>query len=197
MKHLLPTLILTLFLAACVDTTGLSAESKRPPKGNPDGAVIVMEFADFQCPACKAAHTQILQPLLEKYGSQIRYEFHHFPIRTLHRYALDAAQAAECAADQGKFWEFTDIDFAKQKEMSREAIKTWVQEAGVADMALWQRCVDSEIKRDTILADYDDGKGKGVVGTPTFFVNGTKVDSDLAKISSAIDAVLRGTMQRL
>lgn len=100
-----------LLLAACVDTTGISPTSSRPPRGNANALVTVMEFADFQCPACMSAHATINKPLFEKYGSQVRFEFRHFPLRNIHRFALDLAEASECAADQGKFWEFVDLAY--------------------------------------------------------------------------------------
>lgn len=194
MKRLLPlTLSLAFVLAACgVDSTGLSAESKRTPhpKTNPAASVVVQEFADLQCPACRSAHTTLLKPIVEKYGTSIRYEFHHFPLRTIHQFALDAAEAAECAADQGKFWEYIDLDYAQQDQMSKAKLREWAEEAGVADMALFDRCTQSHVKRDEILADYAEGDKMGVQGTPTFFVNGTKVESTMDALTGAIDAQL-------
>jgi len=99
----------TLLLIGCTNTTGLSDESSREPAGNASAAVIVMEFSDLQCPACKLVHAQVTKPLLQNYGNKIRFEFKHFPLRNIHTYALSAAMASECAADQGKFWEFIDI----------------------------------------------------------------------------------------
>ena len=154
MKKLVSTLALTFALAACVDTTGISAESSRPAIGNPNSSVVVAEFADLQCPACRAAHSSIIKPMLEKYGNQIRYEFHHFPLRSAHRYAVDLAEAAECAADQGKFKEFMDLDYEKQPELKKGTIEEWAKSLGL-DMDLFGRCTASHIKRDLILKEYD------------------------------------------
>ena len=96
MRTLLP-LSLCLLLTAC---GGGDAETSRTPKGNPNAAVLVEEFADLQCPACRAGHTTIVAPLLETYGNDIRFEHKHFPLRSIHRYALDADEMSECAADQ-------------------------------------------------------------------------------------------------
>lgn len=190
------TLTLTLTLASCIDTTGISAESSRQPAGNAGAAVLVEEFADFQCPACKAANETIVHPLLEKYGTQIRYEFQHFPLRSLHRYAMDLAEAAECSADQNKFWEFVDMAFDRQEQLKKGVIADWAEDLTL-DMDLFDRCTRSHIKRDAIQANYDAGVARGVGGTPTFFVNGQKVTSSLAEISTAIDTALATTMQRL
>ncbi|MBI1813127.1 thioredoxin domain-containing protein [Candidatus Peregrinibacteria bacterium] len=189
-------LILNFALTACVDTTDISPSSSRPPRGNPQASILVQEFADLQCPSCRSAQTLVVQPLLEKYGSQIRFEYRHFPIQSLHRYALDAAEAAECAADQGKFWEFVDLDYANQDLLNRTAIQQWAQQLKL-DTSLFSRCTRSRIKRKEILADYDEGTAGGVTGTPTFFVNGQKVDSTIQALSAAIDAAIKGTGTKL
>jgi protein-disulfide isomerase len=191
-KRYLSLLVLPLALAACVDTTGLSAESSREPKGNPNGAIVVQEFADLQCPSCKAAQESIVKPLLEERGMLVRFEFRHFPLRSIHRYAIEAAEAAECAADQGKFWEFVDLAYVNQANLSPKAIQEWASTLQL-DMDLFERCTDSHIKRDGIMAEYDIGKEQlGVSGTPTFFVNGQRVESTLGAINAAIDAAMSG-----
>jgi protein-disulfide isomerase len=199
MKRLLPLIasVSAVVLAACTDTTGLSSELKRTahPSTDPGAIVQVVEFADLQCPACRAAHEQVVKPLVAKYGKKIRYDFMHFPLR-MHPYALLAAQASECAADQGKFWEYVDVNYANQDKMSKDIIREWAQSIGV-DMALFDRCLDSGIKEDAIVEEYEKGQGVGVSGTPTFFVNGKKVESGLSEISAAIDAALAQPGQKL
>ena len=193
-------LVTALLLAACVDTTGLSAESSNPPhpKSNPNAAVVVAEYADLQCPACKGAHVGIVQPLVEKLGSQIRYEFHHFPLSSIHRNALVAAQGAECASDQSKFWDFIDIAYERQEELSRTALTEWATELKL-DADLFDRCVDSGIKRDAVLAEYRDGQSKNVAGTPTFFVNGQAIqmNGDASSVEKAVQAALDAMKAKL
>jgi protein-disulfide isomerase len=198
MKRFLSIAVLTVALAACIDTTGISpeAETHVHPLTNPNAAVILSEFADLQCPSCKAAHESLLPVILQKYGTQIRYEFHHFPILSLHHFAMDAAEGAECAADQGKFWEFVDMDFTNQADMSRANIQKW-GESLVADTDLYNRCRTSHIKRKAIMAQYDAGKAAGVTGTPTFFVNGQRVPSTVEALSAAIDEALGTAGARL
>jgi protein-disulfide isomerase len=199
MKRLLALTVLSLGLAACgVDTTGLTPTSSRNPAGNPNAAVTVTEFADIQCPACRSAHLMLEKPLLEKYGQQIRFDFKHFPLQTIHQYALELAQASECAADQGKFWEFIDVAYQNQLELERlahSAPATWAGGLGI-DMDVFNRCLESRIKKDLVLADYDEGIKAGVQGTPTFFVNGQKTDATMEALSAAIDAGLQNGANR-
>lgn len=189
MRRFFPFAIIILFTACGVDTTGLNPESSRTPKGSVTALVTVMEFGDIQCPSCKSAHTLINKPLTEQYGDRIRFEFKHFPLRAMHPYALEAAEASECAADQRKFWEFVDLAYENQQSLSSSALREWAKVLGL-DEALFDRCVKSNIKEDTILADYKEGEEKGVGGTPTYFVNGTKVASTLEDISAAVDAAI-------
>ena len=196
MKRFATALVLTIALAACTDTTGLSKESSRTVRGNPDAVVTVSEFADLQCPACQAAHQTISAPLLEKYGAQIRFEYKHFPLRSLHRYALEAAMASECAADQGKFWEYVDLNYEEQKKLDVAQLTVWAKALSL-DADLFDKCLKSQIKRDVVLADYEAGKELGVSGTPTYFVNGQKIESGFDTISAAIETVLGGGMQKL
>lgn len=189
----------SLLLTACdVDTTGLSAITSRTanPATSQQATVTVSEYADLQCPACASAYSQIAEPLIAKYGTSIGFEFNHFPLRALHQYALDAAEASECAADQGKFWEYIDLAYTKQTEMNRTTIKQWASDLGL-DMDLFGRCTDSHIKRKTILGEHEEGTDAGVLGTPTFFVNGKQVESDLATISAEVDAALARSTQHL
>lgn len=192
MKKLSLILGLTILLAGCgVDTTGLSEQSSRGPTGNPNALVTVTEYGDLQCPACKSAYDLINKPLLAQYGDKIRFEFKHFPLQTIHEHAMEAAQAAECAADQGKFWEFLDTDYEHQADLSSGQLRTWAGDLKL-DTALFDRCVSSGIKQKTVQADYDEGEAKGVNSTPTYYVNGQKTtDNSLTSLSAAIDAALK------
>lgn len=191
MKYSLPLSLSLLLLVACVDKTGLSADSTKipHPKTNANAVAVVTEYGDFQCPACKSAYTLIDKPLVEKYGTQIRFDFMHFPLTSIHQHAMEAAEASECAADQGKFWEFVDLDYTNQDQLSSSAIDDWGKQLGL-DMDLFKRCRASHIKRKAILAEYDAGTKLGVNGTPTFFVNGVKVPSTMGDISAEIDKAL-------
>ncbi len=196
MKRTLALLSFTLLLVACVDTTGISATSSKTPKGNPLSVVVMTEFADLQCPACRAAYTSVVKPVVEKYGNQIRYDYKHFPLRSIHRYTMELSEAAECAADQGKFWEYVDLAFEKQPELAKGKAAEWGNTL-IADKDVFSRCTRSHIKSKAITADYDEGIAMGVQGTPTFFVNGKQTPATVDDLSAAIDAQLKGAQQRL
>lgn len=195
MRHTGFAIILSgsLFLAACgVDTTGLSAVSTKKASGPDTALVTVTEYGDLQCNACKGAHTLITKPLLAAYDGRIRFEFKHFPIQSIHPYALQAAQASECAADQGKFWEFLNLNYEKQEDLSASALRDWAGQLQL-DVPLFDRCVKSGIKKKTILSEAAEGEALGVNSTPTYFVNRTKIPSNantIEAISAAIDTAL-------
>jgi protein-disulfide isomerase len=198
MKHTLLAIAATLTLAACVDTTGLSAETSRTshPSTNANAVVTLEEYGDLQCPACRAAYSQLIEPLIAKYGNQIRFDFKHFPLTSIHRYAMEAAEASECAADQGKFWEMVDLIYTEQEKLSSAQLDVWGEQLQL-DMALYDRCRASHIKRDLITDEYDAGKAMGVSGTPTFFVNGERVESTTDAMVNAIDTALGSATTRL
>lgn len=185
------TALLAVGLVACgVDTTGLSAESSRRPAGVPNASVVVVEYADLQCPACKGAHELITGPLLEKYGQRIRFEFKHFPLQVAHAHALEAAMASECAADQGKFWEFVTLNYQNQEKLSSSQLRLWGNELGL-NRELFDRCIASGIKKKVVLADYAEGEKNKVNSTPTFFVNGERVTLvNIQDLEKAVDAAL-------
>ena len=186
-----------LLLAACSSAGGPVVLSSRAPhpSSNPDAPVVVVEYADLECSACRTVHESIVKPLLEQFGASIRFEMRHFPLTPMHPHALDAAQAAECAADQGKFWEYADIAFARQREMSHEALLAWAKEISL-DASRFEPCLASGSKRALVFSEYEEGISKGVEGTPTFFVNGEKVEGKLGAIQRAIEAAEGSVGQR-
>ena len=192
-KSLLLAVSLSLFFVAC---TKSDAVSTRPATGNPNATVVVDEFADLQCPACKGAYEKITKPILEKYGKDIKFVFKHFPLRSIHRFAMDAAEMSECAADQGKFWEFVDTDYANQEKLSFESLVKWAGDVGI-DKTAAERCWKSHKKRNLVLNDYKEGRAKGVEGTPTYFVNGQKVDTGFDTLSAAIEAATKKAVMPL
>lgn len=195
--HRLTPLLLSaslLLLTACVDTTGVKTESTKIPRGKIDSAVTLTEYGDFQCPACGAAESVLVEPLLQKYGNKVRFEFKQFPLRGIHPYAEEAAEATECAADQGKFWEMHDIIYKNQSDLSSSNLRAWAQELKL-DTDLFGRCLKSKLKKPVVQADYSAGEKLGVNSTPSFFVDGEKaLTNDVETISGMLDAALaRGT----
>ena len=187
-NHCLTLVFCTLILAGCVKGTELPETSSRSahPGSNPNASVTVVEYADLQCPACRATNEQVVKPLLSQYGDRIRYEYRHFPLSSIHQYAFPAAEAAECAADQGRFWEFIEKAYERQDELDESALSDWAASLDI-DMDLFRQCVQSRTKRQIVLNDYKEGRKAGVKGTPSFFVNGEKVPHDLNSLGSAIN----------
>ena len=193
MKRFTP--LLFLLLAACVNTEGLSAETSRTPTGNPAAMVTVIDFTDLQCPACRTTQQSTVDPLLQEYGNVIRYEVRHFPLRSIHPFAQEAAEAAECAADQGRFWEFMEDVYSSpesQSQLSREGHLERARRIGVADSALFERCMHSRIKRSVVNDDYKEGERLNVTGTPTFFIDGEKApNNSLTTVKQMVEEAIR------
>lgn len=154
--------------------------------GAQDAAVVVQEYSDFQCPACKAAAPEVKR-LIQAYGDSIRFEYHHYPLTQRHANAFSAALASECANDQGKFWQMHDKIFEKQDQLTKGNLKSMAGELGL-DQKSFDACFDSRAYADTVNADMERGKQLGVSGTPTFFVNGT--ETKLADLERTIQDLL-------
>ncbi len=138
-------------------------------KGN--GTMEIIEFSDFQCPACGAAYPEV-KKLMSQYGDKVKFIYKHFPISS-HVYAFKAAEAAECAGDQGKFWEYHDILFDNQKNINTENMKKYARDLNL-DTEKFNKCLNSGVMISRVSKDQNEGLSKGVGGTPTFFINGQK-----------------------
>lgn len=149
--------------------------SPRPIKGVPEAKVKIVEYSDFQCPACKAA-TAAVKSLDEKYGYGISIEYKYFPLVSIHQNSFISAMAAECANDQGKFWEYHDKLFANQDNLGEPSLIKFAQELNL-DTKSFQACLDSKAKSGLVRADMAEGSNLGIDSTPTFFINGEKVDN--------------------
>lgn len=144
----------------------------------PAGAkVVIVEFSDFECPACRYAEP-ILQGLLKLHEGKVRFVFKHFPLERMHRWARPAAVAAECAGRQGKFWPFHHALYEKQEAWAKEtdASKPWeryAKDAGL-DVAAWKACLQDPSADAAVSKDQQDGLDAWVGSTPTFFINGKR-----------------------
>jgi protein-disulfide isomerase len=145
-------------------------------EGNPDAKVTVYEFADYQCPFCKRNHDVVGPELRKQYvdSGKINIIFKHFTF--LGQESIWAAQAAECAADQGKFWEYHDLLFAKQGNenggtFTKENLIKYAQELKL-DATKFDPCLNNDQTLERVKADTLEGRNAGVSGTPTFFING-------------------------
>jgi protein-disulfide isomerase len=142
-----------------------------PSKGPANAPVTLVEFSDFHCPYCKQIEdNNLLTQLLSKYGDQLKLVWIDYPIDQLHPQARTAHEAARCAGEQGKFWEYHKVLYTGGPK-SGDQLKTVAQQVGL-DMASFDACFTSSKYQAAVQQDVDQGKRLAVTGTPTFFVNG-------------------------
>lgn len=155
-----------------------------PALGEEDAPVVIIEFSDFQCPFCKRFAEQTFPQLKRDYidTGKVRFVFRDFPILRIHPNAGLAALAAECADEQGSFWEMHDLLFARQAEWAgsaqeqvRSLFEAYGRELGLEEEAFAQ-CLATERYGEEILKDLREGVEAGVGGTPAFFINGEKLE---------------------
>ena len=139
-------------------------------KGNPEAPVTIVEFSDFQCPFCKAAEST-LKEVLTKYSGRVKLAYLDFPLSEIHPKAQSAAEAARCAGEQGKFWEYHDALYADQSKLDGAGLVTSAVALNM-DEKSFRSCLDSGKFKSKIEADREQGIKVGVAGTPGFFVNG-------------------------
>lgn len=138
-------------------------------KGNPQAKVTIIEFSDFQCPFCGRAEPTLKQ-IFETYGDGVKLVYKNYPL-PFHEYAQDAAIAALCAKDQGKFWEYHDTLFKNQESLKITDLKKYASDLGLKTQD-FNTCLDSKKYKDQVQADLAEGNRAGVSGTPAFFING-------------------------
>ena len=144
-------------------------------RGEEDAPVTIIEFSDFQCPFCERFYSQTLPQLEEEYIStgKVKLVYRDFPL-SFHQEAQPAAEAAECAGEQGKYWEMHDKIFENQASLSNANYKKWAIDIGL-NTAKFNTCLDSGAMASEVQKDFTDGQASGVQGTPAFFVNGKLV----------------------
>ncbi len=149
-------------------------------RGASAGTVTLVEFADFQCPAC-AAYEPLVRKAVEDNPTILKVVFRHFPLTAIHSNALLAAKASEAAGLQGKFWEMHDILFDNQKDwantLSARSLFIEYAKSLSLDEKKFESDINSKAIEEKILAEYQEGVKLGVQGTPTFFINGEKIES--------------------
>lgn len=157
--------------AGPVDITVTTADHIR---GGDNAKVTIVEYSDFECPFCEAVHPTIKQ-VMDTYGDDVRLVYRHYPL-SFHPQAQKAAEASECAADQGKFWEFHDTMFDNQALLQGGVtqLKKWAADLRL-NTAKFNNCLDSGEKATIVADDASGGSAIGVTGTPGFFINGISV----------------------
>src|SRR5438128_7028564 len=132
--------------------------------------VTIVEFSDFQCPFCKQVVPTLTQ-VRSRYGEKVKLVYRDFPIDGLHPQARKAAEAARCAQDQGKFWDYHDVLFASPPQAAADDLRRYAEPVGL-DVPTFERCVSAGTHRDRVQRDIDEGTRLGLNGTPAFFING-------------------------
>lgn len=147
-------------------------------KGNPEASIELIEYSDFQCPACGLFFPAVKE-LSEQYADDVLVVYRHYPLRSIHEHAQLAGQAAEAAGMQGKFWEMHDMLFERQSEWSsglgqKATFARYAQELGL-DVERFRADMTSDVARDAVNRGYISAVAAGVNSTPTFFLNGEPV----------------------
>lgn len=148
-------------------------------KGAEDAEFKLVEYSDFQCPACKNAAPAVSQ-LVADYGDRVSVEYRHYPLRSIHPNAQIAAQAAEAAGKQGKFWEMHDLLFEKQTEWAtsfnpKRFFKTYAQDLGLhADRFAFD--LEADEVKDLVNAQFNEAQSLSLPGTPAFVMNGEQIN---------------------
>lgn len=143
-------------------------------EGSLDAPVVFVEYGDYECPHCLQAHS-IVGELQERLGDRLSFVYRHFPIRSMHPNAQLAAEAAEAAGAQGKFWDMHDLLFENQGSLDDASLAEYAEQIGL-DKVQFQRDLESGRFRDRVEEDFKSGVQSGVNGTPTFYINGERYD---------------------
>ncbi len=154
------------------------------------GAIEVVEFSDYQCPACASVHEPLKQ-ILAKFEGKVSFVYRHFPLTTIHKNAQLAAQATESAHNQGKYWEYGDLLFAKQNEWAgladpKEKFVEYAKSLGMDADKFGNELTSDEVKA-RVSVDMLAASRYALGGTPTFFVNGLEVD--FAQLEAKLSAL--------
>ncbi len=142
-----------------------------PVLGPADAPITIVEFSDYECPFCRKWHQEVWPRIQEEFGDQVRLVYRDFPLYGLHANAAPSAEAANCAGEQGKYWEYHNGLFTYQQGFSRSAFEEIGRQVGL-DMNAFTQCLEEQRYKDEVEADYAYAAELGVQSTPTFFING-------------------------
>lgn len=169
-----------------VQATTTAAAAPKPPEnvqrypvsvdddyiyGPAEAPITLIEFSDFQCPYCQKWYTEVFAALLKNYPGQIRFVYRDFPLLSIHPQSLPAAQAANCAGEQGKYYEYHNLLFGGGLTLGPNTYDQYATKLAL-DMTKFDDCVSTERTREEIMADLQWATELGVQSTPTFFING-------------------------
>jgi protein-disulfide isomerase len=165
-----------------VTKTGESSSVSNHVEGKGAKNVTLVEYGDYQCPAC-GAYYPIVKTLVEKYQEDIIFQFRNYPLETLHQNARAGARAAEAANIQGKFWEMHDALYENQKSWESVsdplvAFTQYAKQIGIADITKFTADYKSSAVNSIINADLQAGQKYSITGTPTFILDGKKLENN-------------------
>lgn len=176
------------------------ASEARHIKGATESAsakVQIVEFSDFQCPACRSALPSV-ESVMQQYGDQVQFIYRHFPLDSIHPNARDAALSAELASQYGKFWEMHDLLFANQDTWGRiasrdelyQTFSDYAEQLQIDKQEFLEKIKDNQEIRDLVQSDFQLANDLSVSATPTFYVNGQQTTAPqlLQAVSSVLEA---------
>jgi protein-disulfide isomerase len=150
------------------------AEGRDHIQGPADAAVTLVQYGDYECPYCGAAYP-IIKEVQARMGGRLRFVFRNFPITTSHPHAEQAAEAAEAADTQGRFWEMHDLLYENQKRLRDQDLRAYAERLGL-DLELFDKELAEHVHAERVHEDFLSGVRSGVNGTPTFYINGARHD---------------------
>jgi protein-disulfide isomerase len=159
-------------------------------RGNPDAPLTLLEYGDYECPYCGRAYP-IVRKLQAELGDRLRFVFRHFPLNTVHPHAGVAAQAAEAAGGQGKFWEMHDMLYEHQEDLAEVDLVQYALKLGL-EVYRFEADLSSERFASRVREDFKSGVRSGVNGTPTFFINGFRYNGP-PELGAMLEALEAGT----
>ncbi|HEX9084969.1 MAG TPA: thioredoxin domain-containing protein [Gemmatimonadaceae bacterium] len=161
--------------------------------GSGDAPVTLVEYGDYECPYCGMAHL-IVKEAQRELGSELRFVFRNFPLAEAHPHARAAAQSAEAAATQGRFWEMHDMLFEHQDALEAEDLLAYAKSLGL-DMQKFARDLADATITKRVRDDFGSGVRSAVNGTPTFFMNGVRHDGSWANKAAFINSLREAARQ--
>lgn len=156
-----------------------------PVRGAQEAPVTIVEFSDFHCPFCRSVQPTLTE-LLKRYDGKVRLVYKHLPLDTLHPQARRASQAAWCAGEQGKFWEFHDAVYASGSSDASDASMSALANQVSLDTPSFMSCLTGSASADVVERDVQQGTALGLTGTPGFFINGREING-----AQPLDAFVR------
>ena len=183
------TAAIQVFLVAPESPVFSISTADQPSLGNADAPVTIVEFTDFQCPSCAALHPE-LERLVKEYGGKVRLVARDFPL-SQHTEAFKAAEAAEAAREQGRYWEYVQIMMRNQSALSVEKLKEYAGELKL-DRTRFDSSLDSGKFTEAVQRDVEDGMKLGINATPTLFINGRRVSAKgYEELKASIEAAFK------